>query len=61
MKTIEKAKPVTGMDVAKLLGVEVEYRDALLEQELNEGRERFINSDFEKENNSINPLNEDEK
>jgi len=61
MRKINEAKSITSMDVAKLLGVEEEYRDALFEQELDEERERFINSEFVNENNCINPLNNNEK
>lgn len=58
---MKKAKLVTGMDVAKVLGVEEEYKDALLEQELNEGMEKFMKSDFKETNHSINPENKNEE
>ena len=44
---MEKAKLITSEDVAKFLGVEKEYKDALIEQELKITRENFMNSEFE--------------
>lgn len=54
MRKIKKAELITGIDLAKVLGVDDEYRDALLEQELDEQVEKFVNSDIEETNNSIN-------
>jgi len=53
---MEKAKLLTPMDIAKLLGVENEYREeVLIEQELKITRENFMNEEIEpEENNCIN-------
>lgn len=49
---MEKAKLITSEDVAKFLGVEKEYKDALIEQELKITRENFMNSEFEPAKNN---------
>ncbi len=52
---MKKAKLITSSDVAKCLGVEKEYSEALIEQELKITRENFMNEEIEPaENNSIN-------
>jgi len=42
---MEKAKLITTNDVAKILGVEKEYNEILLEQELEKNFEEFVKSD----------------
>ena len=61
MKKIKKAKPITNRDIAKFLNVEQEYNDILLEQELDEEREKFIQSDFEDIHHSINSNKKNER
>lgn len=52
---MKKAELITSNDVAKCLGVEKEYNEALIEQELKMTRENFMNEEIEPvENNSIN-------
>lgn len=52
---MEKAKLITSIDVAKCLGVEKEYNEALIEQELKITRENFMNEEIEPaKNNGIN-------
>lgn len=52
---MEKAKLINSTDIAKMLGVENEYNEALVEQELKITRENFMNEEFEPvKNNSIN-------
>ena len=52
---MEKAKLITSSDVAKTLGVENEYNEALIEQELKITRENFMNEEIEPaENNYVN-------
>ncbi len=60
---MEKAKLITSEDAAKFLGVENEYREALIEQELKITRENFMNSEFEPaENNSMeNSINNEKQ
>ena len=57
MSKVKKAELITGMDLAKKLGVVDEYNNALLEQELNEQIEDFVKSDIEEMDNSINNQN----
>lgn len=42
--SMETTKKVTAVDVAKFLGVEGEFKDALFEQEMKETYENFKNS-----------------
>jgi len=52
---MKKAELITSNDVAKCLGVEKEYNEALIEQELKITRENFMNEEIEPAiNNSIN-------
>lgn len=51
---MEKAKKITPKDIAKVLGVEEQYNEILIENELKITRDNFMNSGFEPaENNSI--------
>jgi hypothetical protein len=52
MKSKDKARTVTPMDVAKFLGVEKEYKEVLFEQELKVNHD-IIMSDNIEENNTI--------
>lgn len=52
MEKIQQAKLITPMDVAKLLGVEKEYKDVLFEQELKRNHDIIMSDDFENKNNS---------
>lgn len=56
------AKQISSNDIAKFLGVENEYNDALIEQELKITRENFMNEEIESaENNSIkNSINHEQ-
>jgi hypothetical protein len=50
MKKKDKTRTITPMDVAKFLGVENEYKEALFEQELKENHDIIMNDDIEKNN-----------
>ena len=50
MKKKDKTRIVTPMDVAKFLGVEKEYKEALFEQELKENHDIIMNDDIKKNN-----------
>jgi hypothetical protein len=52
MKNKDKTRTVTPMDVAKFLGVEKEYKEALFEQELKENHDIIMSNNIE-ENNTI--------
>jgi hypothetical protein len=52
MKSKDKTRTVTPMDVAKFLGIEKEYKEVLFEQELKENHD-IIMSDNIEENNTI--------
>lgn len=56
------AKQISSNDIAKFLGVENEYNDALIEQELKITRENFMNEEIESaENNSVkNSINHEQ-
>jgi hypothetical protein len=53
MKKVKKAKLVTPLDVAKFLGVEKEYKEALFEQELKKNYDIVMGNDIEENNNPI--------
>lgn len=53
MGKMKKAIQITGMDIANVLGVEKEYKEALFEHELNETVENFIKSEFGDVKNNI--------
>jgi len=58
---MKKAKLVTPVDIAKILGVESEYRGILIEQELKITHDGFMNDGFEPVvNNCIDNINENE-
>lgn len=57
MENNQEKRTVTPMDVAKFLGVEKEYREAVNEQELKRNHD-IIMSDNVNENNSIDNDNE---
>ena len=50
MKKEDKIRTITPMDVAKFLGVEKEYKEALFEQELKENHDIIMNDNIEKNN-----------
>jgi len=59
MKSNNEAKHITSLDVAKVLGVEKEYREALFEQELKKNYETVMSDVFVHEkNNSIDNDND---
>lgn len=53
MKEIKEAKPITPMDLAKILGVQKEYAEMLFEQQLKKNKDIVIGDDFENEKNNI--------
>lgn len=55
-QTIKKAKLYTPLELARILGVEKEYREILFEQELKKNHDIIMD-----ENNSIDNINENER
>jgi len=53
MEKLKQAKLITPMDVAKILGVEKEYKEILFEQELKRNHDIIMGDDFENKNNCI--------
>jgi len=58
-KTIKPANPITGLDIAKKLGQEKEYLQALQEQEIKKNFD-ILMGEIPEENNQIINENKDE-
>ena len=58
MKRLEPAKEITAKDIAKMLGMEEAYNEALLEEELKRNEEIIMSDDFEDEKNNIKEDND---
>ena len=54
MENNNETRTVTPMDVAKFLGVEKEYKEALNEQELKKNHDIIMSDDVEKNNSMDN-------
>lgn len=53
-KTITPAKPITGLDIAKKIGQEKEYLEALQEQEIKKNFNALMGETPEENNSIIN-------
>jgi hypothetical protein len=53
MEKLKQAKLITPIDIAKLLGVEKEYKEVLFEQELKRNHDIIMSDDLENKNNII--------
>lgn len=53
MKRIRPAKEVTAKDIARMLGEEDAYDEALLKEELKRNEDIIMSRDFEKDKNNI--------